>query len=78
MTETERSIRKAIGYEMRTQRVIRRKTLQDIADHMGKVRSTISAYELGKIAISVEDLKTYCDYLGVDYIDLLQKVADEK
>lgn len=66
-----------IGYEMRTQRLIRRMTLAEMAKRMGlKSRNSVSLMELGKTMITVTDLKQYCDVLGIDYIDILKKVSE--
>ena len=67
-----------IGYEMRTQRLIRRLTLQQVADRMKVAsRNTVSLWELGKTEITVSDLKRYCDVIGINYIDLLNKVSGD-
>ncbi len=72
MTITEK-----IGYEMRTQRLIKRMTIQQVADKMNKSKNTVSYYELGKINITVEDLMKYCEIVGCDYIHILQKACNE-
>ena len=62
---------------MRTQRLIRRLTIQQVADLLGKSKNTVSYYELGKINITVEDLIKYCDVVGCNYLDVLKKANDE-
>lgn len=71
-------LNKRIGYEMRTQRLIHRMTMSQMAERMGvRSKNTISLMELGKTNITVSDLKKYCDILGVDYIDILKKAEGE-
>lgn len=41
-------------------------TLQDMGEILGVTRSTVSQYELGKVAPSLEVLMIYCDYFHVD------------
>ena len=65
-----------LGYELRTVRLTNRKTLQNVADHMGLAVNTIAYYEKGKIPMTVEALKKYCEYLGVNWIEILEKIGD--
>lgn len=72
------NINERIGYEMRSQRLLKRMTLAQMADRLGKSsRNTISLWELGRTQITVEDLKAYCDVLNVNYIDILKKASGE-
>lgn len=72
-----KEVNERIGYEMRTQRLIHRMTLAEMARRMGlKSRNSVSLMELGKTMITVADLKQYCDVLGVDYIEILQKASE--
>lgn len=68
------TLRKAIGYAMRTERLIRRKTLEQVADALNMSKNQISYYENGKTPITIETFKAYCDYLGINYVDLLNLV----
>lgn len=69
-------LNKAIGYEMRTQRLIKRMTLEYVAEKMGiSSKNTISRWELGLKDITVSDLIEYCDVVGCDWIELLKKVS---
>jgi len=63
-----------IGYEMRTQRLIRRLTLTEVAKRLDKAKNTVSYWELGKTMITVEDLKSYCDAVGCNWIEVLENV----
>lgn len=72
-----KTLNEKIGYEMRTQRLIRRLTIQQVADALGKSKNTVSYYELGKINITVEDLMKYCDVVGCNYLDILLKANGE-
>ena len=71
------SINERIGYEMRSQRLIRRLSIQQVADRLGKAKQTISYWELGKTNVTVDDLKRYCDVVGCNWLDLLKRVSDE-
>lgn len=54
-------------------------TLEDVAERMNvKSRNTISRIELGKKEITVEDLRKYCDAVGCSWIELLNKVSNQK
>ena len=76
MKDTE--MNKRIGYEMRTQRLIRRMTLSQMAERMGVAsKNTISLMELGKKQISVVDLRRYCNILDVNYFDVLRKAEGD-
>lgn len=68
---------KALGERMRRERRMRDKTLEQVAEYMGLGNTTISAYEKGKINITVENLAKYCEFLGVDYIELLHAVQED-
>lgn len=71
------TLNEMVGYEMRTQRLLRRLTLADVARRMGvKSQNTISLMELGRTQISVEVLQKYCDAVGCSWIEVLEKVSD--
>ena len=65
-----------IGRELRRQRRMQDRTLQDVANAVGLKENTISAYEKGKIQIPIDNLDDICSYLGIDYIALLSQVRD--
>jgi transcriptional regulator with XRE-family HTH domain len=69
--------RQILGDAMRKERVIRRVSQQRIADHLGLAKTTISAYELGKVSPAIDTLDEYCTFLGVNYLDLLREVTEE-
>ena len=69
-------INKKIGYEMRTQRLLRRMTLDQVAEKMGKTKNSISLLELGVTKITVVDLKNFCEAVGCSWVELLERVAD--
>lgn len=71
-----KELTEAIGSEMRRQRIIKKKTLQEVGNYLGLSKNTISYYELGKIAIHIDMLNEYCNYLGINYITLLQTVQN--
>lgn len=63
-----------IGLLMREERTKKKMSLQEVADKMNLGKTTISAYELGKIAISVENLQKYCEIVGCDFYKLMYKL----
>lgn len=71
------NVNEKIGYEMRTERLIKRMTIQQVADKMHKSKNTISYYELGKINITINDLIDYCEIVGCNYIDILNRAMEK-
>lgn len=68
------TLNERIGFEMRSQRLLKRLTLEEVATRMGiKSKNTISRMELGITKITVEDLEKYCEAVGCDWIDVLRK-----
>lgn len=63
-----------IGESLHLERRIRNKTLEQVADAVGLKKNTISAYEKGKIQIPIDNLDAICQYLGLDYLELLTDV----
>ena len=71
-------LNRKIGHEMRTERLIRRLTLEDVAEQMGfSSKNSVSYIELGKKSITVEDLVKYCDVVGCSWIGILERVNTE-
>lgn len=71
------TLNERIGFEMRSQRLLKRMTLQQVADGMGVgSKNTVSRMELGITMITVEDLVKYCDVVGCSWIEILEKVGD--
>ena len=71
------TLNEKIGFELRNQRLLKRMTLENVADKMHvKSRNTISRIELGKKDITVEDLINYCDAVGCSWLEILEKVSD--
>lgn len=62
------TLNEKIGYQMRTERLVRRMTLEDVSKKMGMSASTILRYETGKFPIPVEKLQEYCDVVGCDML----------
>lgn len=67
------TLNEKIGFELRSQRLLKRMTIQQVADKLGKSKNTVSYYELGKINITINDLIDYCEAVGCDYIEILKK-----
>lgn len=71
------TLNERIGFEMRSQRLLKRMTLQQVADGMGvSSKNTVSRMELGITMITVEDLVKYCNVVGCSWIEILEKVGD--
>ena len=71
------TLNERIGYEMRTQRMIKRMTQEQVAEKMGyNSKNSISLLEKGVTKITVEDLQKYCDVVGCSWIEILEKVSD--
>lgn len=71
------TLNEKIGFEMRSQRLLKRMTLEQVAEKMGvKSKNTISLMELGVTKITVEDLQKYCDIVGCSWIEILESVCD--
>lgn len=74
----DKEMNKRIGLEMRNQRLLKRLTLEQVADRMGvSSKNTISRMELGDTMITVVDLKAYCEAVGCSWIEILEKVREE-
>lgn len=70
------TLNERIGLEMRVERVRAKMTLDDVANKMGvKSKNTISRMELGKTEITVVQLREFCDAVGCNYIDILERVS---
>lgn len=67
---------KYIGVLLRSERRMKDKTLAQVAEEVGLKENTISAYEKGKIQIPIDNLEAYCHFLGIDYINLLQRAEE--
>ena len=71
------TLNEKIGFEMRNQRLLKRMTLQQVADGMGVgSKNTVSRMELGITMITVEDLVKYCNVVGCSWSEILEKVGD--
>ena len=71
------TLNEKIGFELRSQRLLKRMTIQQVADKLGKSKNTVSYYELGKINITINDLIDYWEAVGCDYIEILKKANGE-
>jgi transcriptional regulator with XRE-family HTH domain len=71
------TLNERIGFEMRSQRLLKRLTLEEVASRMGiRSKNTVSRMELGITKITVEDLEKYCDAVGCSWIEILRKAED--
>ena len=53
------------------------KTFGELGKCVGVGKTTISAYELGKVSPDLEKLEMMCDRLGVDSIAILTEARDQ-
>ncbi len=60
----------ALGTKLRTYRKIRKMTIGEIAREINKSIATVSKYEKGEIAIDIETLFTWCNFMGVNISSL--------
>ena len=68
-----------IGFEMRSERLLKRMTLEQVAKEMGYAsKNTVSYLELGKTDIDVVSLIDYCRVVGCDWKDVLMRASGEK
>lgn len=69
-------LNKKIGFEMRSQRLLARLTLEQVASGMGyKSRNTVSRMELGQADITVADLKKFCEVVGCSWVEVLENAG---
>lgn len=66
-----------LGEILRRERVIRRISQEELGKCVGVGKTTISAYELGKVSPDLEKLEIMCDRLGVDSIAILTEARDQ-
>ena len=62
---------KELGLKLKSSRKAKGLTIDAIAKHLNKTSSTISKYENGEIAISLDVLADYCIFLNIDIAMLL-------
>lgn len=65
---------KKLGEVLKTIRVDRNLSQQDVADRLSTSRASISFYELGKRSIDIETLFKLCDIYGVDVNEVLKDI----
>lgn len=66
--------RRYIGMVIHQERRLQDKTLEQVADAVGLKKNTISYYEKGKISIPLDNLDAICQFLGLDFLDVLSGV----
>ena len=75
----DNELNKRIGFELRSARLLRRMTLEQVAAALGvSSRNTVSYLELGKTAIDVETLVRYCEIVGADWAEIMRKATGEE
>ena len=68
-----------VGYEMRNQRLLKRFTLEQVAEKMNvKSKNTISRMELGITKITIEDLGRFCDAVGCRLEDIIARAMEAR
>ena len=71
-------INQQIGLKLKKLRESRNLSLADVAQRLNKSRSSIHAYEVGRISISVDVLIELCNLYDVNYAKMLQEIVDSK
>lgn len=66
-----------LGTSMRKARKKKGYTIQNVAEKMNLAKTTISAYELGKITISTENFLLYCQAIEFNYVDILDSSSNK-
>ena len=70
------TLNERIGLQFRILRLEKRMSIEQVADLLGVAKNTVSYMELGKKKITVDDVITYAEIFGVDWISILEK-ADQ-
>ncbi len=69
------TLNERIGFEMRSRRLLKRMTLEEVAKGMGFAsKNTVSRMELGKTMITIADLVKYCDVVGCSWLEIIEEV----
>lgn len=71
-------INKQIGEKLKQYREIKEYSLSEVASMVGKSKSSIHAYEIGRVSISVDVLIDLCNVYGINYVDFLEDVQRSK
>ena len=70
------TLNERIGLQFRILRLEKRMSIEQVAEKLGVAKNTVSYMELGKKKITVDDVITYADIFGVNWISILEK-ADQ-
>ena len=70
------TLNERIGLQFRILRLEKRMSIEQVADKLGVAKNTVSYMELGKKKITVDDVITYAEIFGVNWISILEK-ADQ-
>ena len=70
----EKIFDKKLGEKIKTIRIEKKLSQQDVADRLSLSRSAIGLYELGKRTIDIETLFKLCDIYNVDVNDVLKDI----
>lgn len=74
----DEELNKRLGFELRSARLLKRMTLEQVATALGvSSRNTISYLELGKTAIDVETLIRYCKIVDADWVEVMKRATGE-
>lgn len=63
-----------LGNELRTARINKLLTQEDVGNRVGLTRSAIANYERGKRSIEIELFFKLCEIYGVDEIEIIKRV----
>lgn len=71
-----KNVYKKIGNQFKTQRLNLRKSQKQIADIIGKDRSTYGYYEQGKLSIDIDTYLKICNALKLNPKELISSLVD--
>ena len=66
-----------LGYVLKTARKAKKIYQPQIAKKLNVSKMTVSYWENGKHTMSAEQLKRYCDYLGLSVQEVFDKMEEE-
>ena len=66
-----------LGAKLRVYRKLRKMTIKEVSKEINKSVATVSKYEKGEIAIDIETLFLWCDFLGIDIGAVLPNTCSE-
>ncbi|MBQ0112297.1 MAG: helix-turn-helix transcriptional regulator [Bacteroidales bacterium] len=66
----------AVGSIIKDARKSKNLRAQDMANYLGIYKSTYFYIEAGKVGLSLSRLIKICTYLGIDYVDVMERARE--